>query len=424
MPGRAHTVGTAMYTLDVQHVRSLPLRLRRWSGVAPNVFFLGATSLLTDVSSEMVTAVLPVYMAFALQFTPLQIGLVDGLQHGAAALSRVAGAWVADRSRRDKEVAAAGYLLSALCKLPLLGATSWSALSQVIALDRLGKGLRTGPRDALISFSSAPAQRGLAFGIHRGMDTLGALAGPLLAFALLATLPGAYDVVFVASFCIALIAVSVLMLFVRNTRPAHGDGIEAPHWRIALAALAGEQRFLCLGAAGMLLALVSVGDAFFYLVLQRGTALDAAVLPLFFVLTAVVYLLLAVPLGHLADRAGRGRVFLAGHALLLLACLLLLALPAWPWLGLAALALLGAYYACTDGVLMAAASAVVPAPLRATGLAVIATGVALGRLLASVAFGASWYAWGLQVALLLFIGGLSVALPLAWWLWRPAEAQR
>jgi MFS family permease len=379
-----------MYTVDVQHVRALPLRARLWSGVAPNVFFLGATSLLTDLSAELVTSVLPSYMAFALQLTPLQIGLVDGLQHGAAALSRVAGAWVADRTRRDKEVAAAGYLLSALCKLPLLGATSWSALSQVTALDRLGKGLRTGPRDALISFSSAPAQRGLAFGIHRGMDTLGALGGPLLAFALLASLPGSYDVVFVASFCIALVAVSVLLLFVRNARPAQAQAAGALPWRAAVAQLAGEPRFLRLGAAGLLLSMATVGDAFFYLALQRGTSIPAAAVPLFFVVTAVVYLLLVVPLGHLADRVGRRRVFLAGHALLLLACVLLLGLflrPAWPWLGFAALGLLGAYYACTDGVLMAAASAVVPVPLRATGLGVIATGAALGRLLASARFG-------------------------------------
>ena len=147
-----------MYALDLQRLAGL--RSTRWSGVGRNVYFLGATSLLTDLSSEMVAAVLPFYLAFALRLTPTQLGLVDGLYQGSAALTRLVGGWLADRWRRDREVAAAGYALSAACKLGLLGAgASWGPIAGVVALDRLGKGLRTTPRDALISLSCAPGSQ-------------------------------------------------------------------------------------------------------------------------------------------------------------------------------------------------------------------------------------------------------------------------
>src|SRR5688500_8153413 len=124
----------------------------------------------------MVAAVLPFYLAFALRLTPIQLGLVDGLYQGTAAVTRLLGGWLADRWRRDREVAAAGYALSAASRLGLLAAGSaWPGIAGAVALDRLGKGIRTTPRDALISLSCAPERRGLAFGVHRAFDTAGAL---------------------------------------------------------------------------------------------------------------------------------------------------------------------------------------------------------------------------------------------------------
>jgi len=427
-----------VYALDLQRLAGL--RSTRWSGVGRNVYFLGATSLLTDLSSEMVAAVLPFYLAFALRLTPTQLGLVDGLYQGSAALTRLVGGWLADRWRRDREVAAAGYALSAACKLGLLGAgASWGPIAGVVALDRLGKGLRTTPRDALISLSCAPERLGLAFGVHRAFDTAGALAGPLLAFALLAWLPGAYDVVFVASFGIAVVGVAVLLLFVRNRRAptAAGDPAAAPDAARAgdlrgaappawadLAALLREPRFRAVAVAGSALALLTVADSFFYLTLQRRTALEPHLFPLLYAGTALAWLLLAVPAGRLADRIGRGPVFLLGHGLLLAACACLLAAPAGPLGTLGPLGLLGAYYACTDGVLMAFASALVPERLRATGLAVLATAIGLSRLLASLAFGAAWDRFGIDAALVGFAVALALALPLTARTWLRAGAAR
>jgi MFS family permease len=378
--------------------------------LSPTVFALGLTSMLTDVASEMVTSVLPLYLAFVLQLTPLQIGLIDAIYQGGAALARLLGGWLADRFRRCKAVAASGYALSAVTRLGWLAAgSSWPALSVVMAADRIGKGIRTAPRDALIARASDPQHAGLSFGVHRAMDGAGALAGPLLAFALLAMLPEAWHVIFVVSFLISLAGLAALLLLVREPRePARLQ--QRPSFAQALGLLKLRRLRTVLVAAAAL-ALATVADPFFYLLLQRSADLPVAWFPLLFLGTALGYLALAVPAGRLADRIGRGRVILLGHVLLLAACGALLAAQEHRALGLLALALLGAYYACTDGVLMAAVSSWLPDGLRASGFAMITTATGVARLMGSAFFGLLWNTWSLPAAVAVF--ALALALVLA-----------
>lgn len=409
-----------MYPIESKALEGL--RERRWSGVGPNVVFLGLTSLLTDISSEMVASILPIYMIFALRLTPLQFGLVDGLYQGAAAIARLAGGLLADRWQRNREVAAAGYGLSAACKLGLLAAgNAWGLLSATIALDRIGKGIRTAPRDALISLSSSAERRGLAFGIHRAFDTAGALAGPLAAFAILASLPAGYDVVFVTSFFIAIVGLAALLLFVHNVRPVSPPGATNRPTFAEAAGLLKNGQFRQIVVCGAAVSVVTVADSFFYLVLQRRTGVAMSYFPLLYVATAVTYLLLAIPAGRLGDRIGKGRVYLLGHGSLLCACLLLLAGGDSLLAGLLALALLGGYYACTDGVLMAAASHLLPERLRASGLALVTTSTGLARLVASVLFGAIWNAWSIESAFGLFALALAAVLVVTWRRWATLE---
>ena len=398
---------------------------RRPAAVPGTVPALGAVSLITDVSSEMVTAVLPLYVVAGLGLSPLGFGLLDGINNGVGALVRLAGGHLADRGgRRHKVVAGLGYGLSALCKPLLLLAHTLPVISAVLAADRTGKGLRTAPRDAMISLATEPAHRGRAFGVHRAMDTTGALLGPLVAFAVLRATVDGYDAVFAVSGCIAVLGVLVLMLFVpRRIAPAGAVQLPEPV-RPALRDSLGllrrpELRRLTLCAA--LLGLTTVSDSFLYLLLQREGDLSADLFPLLPLGTAAVFLLLAVPLGALADRLDRRRLFLAGHGVLLLGYGLVLS----PWHGIpavvAVLVLHGSFYAATDGVLAAATAGAVPAQHQGAGQALVGTGQALARFACSLAFGAAWSLWGGRTALAVTAAALAVTAVVAAFVLRPAD---
>ncbi|HZI36852.1 MAG TPA: MFS transporter, partial [Acidimicrobiia bacterium] len=181
-----------------------------------NVKLLGINSLLTDVSSESVNSVLPLYLRNVMGMSPQAYGIFEGVYQGMSALLRIAGGKIADRTQKHKEVAGAGYALSAATKIGLLASSTVVPTTAALFADRVGKGIRTAPRDALISLSSSPEKLGTSFGVHRALDMVGALLGPILAFALLRLNPDAYDSVFVVSLCIAVLGLGVIALFVRN----------------------------------------------------------------------------------------------------------------------------------------------------------------------------------------------------------------
>jgi MFS family permease len=384
-------------------------------GVSRTVVLLGLTSLLTDISSEMVVTVLPLYLVAVGGFSPLAFGFIDGLYNGATALMGLVSGYIGDRFGRHKETAASGYGLSAICKLLLATiGTGVSAIGAVVLLDRAGKGIRTAPRDAMISLSTPRDQLGTAFGVHRAMDTTGAVLGPLVAFALLAASPLAFHSVFLVSFFIALLGVGVLVLFVDQKGPvADAEAPKRPPTLNGAFGLLRVPRYRALIIAGGLLSLVTASDAFVYLALQKQLDLGNSLFPLLFVGSSLAYMVLAVPMGRLADRFGRGRVLLAGYALLLTVYLVVLS-PLGGWVLLAlTLLLLGSYYAATDGVLMALGSPVIPEEMRGSGLALLSTVTSLSRMAASIAFGALWWTWSVNGAFLVFGIGLAVALAVA-----------
>ena len=326
-------------------------------------------------------------------------GVVDGLYRGAAAIAALASGFAADRRRRHKEVASLGYGLSAVCKLGLVAAGGAAgAIGAIVMLDRIGKGIRTAPRDALISLSASPQTLGMAFGVHRAMDTTGAMLGPLVAFGILALAPLAFSSVFLVSFCVAVAGLGVIVLLVprQSARSASGSG---PSLRVA-AGLLVAPRFRALVVAASLLGVATISDAFLYLALQRHLELAPMTFPLLFVGASLAYMLLAVPIGRLADRVGRGRVFLAGYVILLpVYASLLMPAAGLPALAVG-LALVGASYAATDGVLAALASATLEEQVRGSGLAVLTTATNLARFVASVGFGALWTWVGLDTAVI------------------------
>ncbi|WP_394362046.1 MFS transporter [Amycolatopsis sp. SB7-3] len=374
-----------MYVSSIRSAGPTRPASRSKHAVPGTVIGLGVVSLITDLSAEMVTAVLPLYLVYGLGVGFLQLGAIDGLYTGATALLRLAGGYLADRLGRPKAVALVGYGLSAATKLAFPAAgSSLGAIGLVIGADRAGKGIRTAPRDAMITLATPADGLGRAFGVHRAMDTAGALLGPLAAFGLLTVLAGDYPAVFGVSFCLAVIAVIVLAVFVRA--PAGAVERSRVRLRAGFALLRGPGlRGTCLAAA--LLGVCTVGDMFLFVGVQRSAGLPPGALPLLPLATALTFMALASPIGRLADRLGRWKVFLAGHVVLL-AAYVVLAASATGWLvAVIVLAAHGVFYACTDGVLMAHAAPHVPESLRATGLAFVQTGQALARAAGAVLFG-------------------------------------
>ena len=410
--------------LDVQQrVPARPRSRRRRRKVGRTVILLGLTSLFTDISAEMVATVLPLYLVYVGGMSVLAYGVIDGLYNGATAIAGLASGFAGDRLKRHKEIAIGGYGLSAITKLLLaVVGSAASAIGVLVLIDRLGKGIRTAPRDAMISLSTTPQRLGAAFGVHRAFDTTGAMIGPLVAFGLLALAPLAFQSLFIVSFCFALIGLGVLVLLV-EAPPADGsegacpaikrgfrcnrctcapelaDG--PPSLRSALE-LVRMPRYRALLVAGGMLSLATASDAFIFLAIWDRVDMSMALFPLLFVGVSAVFMLLAAPLGRFADSVGRGRVFLGGYVCLLAVYAFVLG-PVNGWVLLvAALGFLGVYYAATDGVLMALGSGVVPEDVRGSGLALLRTATSIARMLASIAFGALWALWGSSTAFACF----------------------
>lgn len=382
---------------------------RQWR-VPANVWGLGVTSMLTDVSSEMVLSVLPAYLVMTGGLAPLALGFAAGVHEGGPMLAAWAGGLIADRSGRRKLTAGSGYALSALCRLGWLALSerTIAAIAMLVLGDRVGKAIRTAPRDAMISLSVGPGQLATAFGVHRALDAAGAALGPMLAFILLWRLPHRYDVIFFTSFVVSVLGVAALTLLVDESPQRREAGPERirPSTRDVLAVF-GDSSVRPVLILATAFALVTISDAFIYLLLVQRSQAGPQWIPLLYTGTAVSFLALAVPVGYLADRIGRRSVFVFGHVLLVLAYAAAFGgFNAWPWNAVTCVALLGAYYACSDGVLAGLASSLLPAATRAVGLAWVATGVSVGRLCSAIVFGLLWTRAGDRIAVAAFTAAL------------------
>jgi MFS family permease len=358
----------------------------------------------------MISSILPVYLFVHLQLSAVQFGVIDGLYQGVTAVARLASGVVADRWRQYKLVAAVGYGLSAICKIGLLTTGSaWTSVAAILSADRIGKGIRTAPRDALISLSTRPQDLASAFGVHRAMDTAGVLVGPLLAFWLLSSMPNRFDAIFVVSFAMALIGIAALVLLVDNHT---GDVAQQRRLTVDLPGLLRNRPFIAITAVAALTSFTVISDAFLYLLLQWKRDGSTESIPLLYAGSAASYLLLAAPFGRLADRVGRATMFVIGQACMVVVYAGVAGLDIGLWtLGLVLL-LHGAYYAATDGVMAALVSGTTPSEVRASGLAALTTASSLTRLVSSIVVGViwSWRGPGSVVTLALFATIAALAL--------------
>lgn len=374
-----------------------------------NVLAFSFVSLLQDTASEMIYPLLPTFLTGVLLAPVAVVGLIEGLAESLSTLIKVASGWLSDRSGRRKVWASGGYLLSGLAKPFFAIATAWPQVLAVRTLDRLGKGLRGAPRDALMALDVPADQRGQAFGFHRAMDTLGAVIGPILAALLLQATQGNMRAVFAWAILPGLLSAAVAIIFVRE-RPAPRIGADLAGFRnlrglsrLTLAPL--DRRFKRFLLVLVLFTLANSSDAFL-LLRARTAGLPLTLVPLLWLVFNSVYALGAGPAGWLSDRLPRKRVLIAGFTLYALVYLgFALVSAAWQvWL---LFACYGLYYAMTESVSRALTADLTPPELRGTafGLYYTATGLALfpASLIAGVlwdaagpwapfAFGAGWSA--------------------------------
>ena len=354
------------------------------------IWVLGFVSLLMDISSEMIHALLPLFMVGTLGMGVALVGLLEGLAEATALILKVCSGVISDWFGRRKPLAVLGYGLGAATKPLFALATGPGLIFTARLLDRAGKGIRGAPRDALVADIAPPEQRGAAFGLRQSLDTVGAFVGPLLAVGLMLLWANDFRAVFAVAVVPALLAVLLLMVGVREPARPAGAARSNPISRANLKRL--PRAYWWVVGVGAVFTLARFSEAFLVLrAEQLGVALAAV--PLVMVAMNVVYSLTAYPLGKLSDRVSHHGLLLAGLSVLVLADVVLAVSTHWVGL-LLGVALWGVHMGMTQGLLAAMVAAQAPADLRGTafGFFNLVSGVAL--LAASVLAGLLWQTLG------------------------------
>ena len=357
-----------------------------------NIFALGAVSFLTDVATEMTYPLLPLFLATVLGASATYVGTIEGAAESMAALLKLAGGWWSDRVSRRKPLVLIGYALASAVR-PLIGlAQSAVQVLGIRLTDRVGKGIRTSPRDALIADSVDPSIRGRAFGFHNAADNLGAVLGPLLAFAFLRWAGLPLRTVFLLTAIPGALAVLTLIFGVREVPKT------APEKRVGgadLKAPLGGRFWAYLGVL-LLFTLGNSTDAF--LLLRAGQlGVATALIPILWALLNLVKAVANTPGGILSDRIGRKPLIAAGW-LVYAAVYFLFGCAGQAWQAWALFAVYGLYFGLTEGVEKALVADLVPADRRGAAFGWYNLAIGIGALPASLLFGALWDRWGSAAA--------------------------
>jgi MFS family permease len=379
----------------------------RWREIPGGIWALGVVSLLMDLSSEMIHALLPLYLVTVLGSSMLTVGVIEGIAEATAAIVKIFSGALSDRLGQRKWLAAAGYGLAALTKpvFPLADSVGWLFAARFV--DRIGKGIRGAPRDALVADLSPAELRGASFGLRQSLDTVGAFLGPLAVIALMSLTADNFTLVFWVAVIPAFLSFAVIVAGVRDPeRPQDLEVVRAPLGPAVLARL-GMACWLVIGVA-TLFTLARFSEAFLLLRAQ-SVGLAISLVPAVMVVMNVVYALSAWPAGALSDAVGRFGVLATGFALLILADLAL-ALGTGIAAIAAGVALWGLHMGLTQGVLATLIADTAPAELRGTafGLFNLITGIAM--LIASLVAGALWDTLGPGATFLAGAGFVALAM--------------
>jgi MFS family permease len=379
--------------------------------LARNVVALGVVSFFTDASSEMIYPLLPLFITTTLGGSAVFVGAIEGTADSVSALLKLASGWLSDRTRRRKPLVVAGYLLASAVRPLVAIAQSATHVLLIRVVDRLGKGIRGAPRDALIADSVAPEMRGRAFGFHRAADHAGAVVGPLIVFVLIAQLGIGLRTIFWLAAIPAALAVITLVVAVREVPPGESPIPPGTEPSLAPPSRLGR-RFFAYLATLLLFTLGNSTDAF---LLLRATELGigAALLPVLWAMLHLVKTVSSTPGGVVSDRLGRKPVIVAGWMVYAVVYLLFgHASDAWHvWV---LFAIYGVYFGLTEGVERALVVDLVPAARRGAAFGWYNLAIGLGALPASVIFGAIYDRYGAVTA---FTVGAAAALAASVGLW-------
>lgn len=350
-----------------------------------NIWIVSWVSLLTDISSEMLYPVIPIFLTSVLGASMAVVGLIEGIAEATASILKVASGWLSDKFARRKPFIVFGYGFSALSKPLIALAQTWPLVLFARFLDRFGKGLRTAPRDALIADCSNDKQRGLTFGLHRSMDTIGALTGPLLTILLLFWLKENYRPIFLLAAIPGFLAVILLIFFLKEPLKSQVSDTKLKlSWNLS----GFDKNFKMFLLVSIVFALGNSSDVFL-IMRSKSLGLSTILVILAYVLYNATYALISLPAGAISDKIGRKKVLALGFIIFSLVYVgfAFVNKSFYLWI---LFPVYGFYIAMTEGVSKAFISDLVPAGKRATAIGLYYTLTGLVTFLASFIAGLLW----------------------------------
>jgi MFS family permease len=382
-----------------------PAGLKLSAGLPRGIWALGFVSMFMDVSSEMVHALLPVYLVTVLGTSTLVVGFIEGIAEATANITKIFSGALSDWLGKRKLLTTIGYGLAAFTKpiFPLAISVGWVVAARFI--DRIGKGIRDAPRDALIADMAPADLRGASFGLRQSLDTVGAVVGPLAAIALMAVSSDNFRFVFWVAVVPAFVSLAVMVFAVQE--PARREADTKPRLRLADAKRLSDRFWAVVGVA-TILTLARFSEAFLIL-RSRNVGLPVALVPAVMVVMNIVYALAAYPAGVLSDRLGRGGLLTIGIMCLIVADLIL---ALGPTIALVMLGVVfwGLHMALTQGLFASLVADTAPADLRGTAFGVFNFAGGIAMLVASILAGGLWDAYGPVATFLAGAGFTAVAL--------------
>jgi len=361
---------------------------KNFFGLPKNVFVLGVVSLLMDVSSEMIYPLTPLFLSNVLHASKTSIGLIEGVAESTASILKVFSGWLSDRLGRRKSIILWGYAISVFSRPILATASSWVGVLTYRFTDRVGKGVRTAPRDAVIADSTSKPILGRAFGFHRAMDTVGAAIGPFIAFLILGSFSGSFRLAFWFSMAPGILALLAIVLFVKDIRSA--PVLETPSLRLRFA----DRNFFRFLLVATVFTLGKTSDVFLILRAQE-LGISVVTIPLLYLTFNISAALLSTPAGMAADRVGRKRMILFSY-LLFSFIFIGFARATSPVHAWSLFIMYGIFMAVNDGVQRAYVGTVIKSEITGTGYGVYHTVVGIAALPASLIGGALWQKFGSQ----------------------------